>query len=94
MKVFTNTALGETFEEKRDKIDFEKISHRKEHYGCEIPEKVNVLTAGVDVQDDRLECEVVGWGSDEESWGIYYKVFIGNPAETHVWNQLERFLDN
>lgn len=93
MKVFTNTALGETFEEKRDKMDFEKISHRKEHYGCEIPEKVNVLTAGVDVQDDRLECEVVGWGADEESWGIYYKVFIGNPAETHVWSQLERFLD-
>ena len=93
MKVFTNTALGETFEEKRDKMDFEKIYRRKEHYGCEIPEKVNVLTAGVDVQDDRLECEVVGWGADEESWGIYYKVFIGNPAETHVWNQLERFLD-
>lgn len=93
MKVFTNTALGETFEEKRDKIAFEKIEQRKEHYGCEIPEKVNALTAGVDVQDDRLECEVVGWGADEESWGIYYKVFIGNPAETHVWNQLERFLD-
>ena len=51
------------------------------------------MTAGVDVQDDRLECEVVGWGADEESWGIYYKVFIGNPVETHVWNQLERFLD-
>lgn len=93
MKVFTNTTLGETFEEKRDKLDYLEIEKRKEHYGTEIPDEVNVLTAGVDVQDDRLECEVVGWGVEEESWGIYYKVFIGNPSETHVWNQLDRFLD-
>ena len=93
MKVFTNTALGETFEEKTEKVDFVNLEKRREHYGCEIPEKVTALTAGVDVQDDRLECEVVGWGPEEESWGIYYKIFIGNPAEVHVWNQLERFLD-
>ena len=31
------------------------------------------LTAGVDVQDDRFEAEVVGWGVDKESWGIEYQ---------------------
>lgn len=93
MKVFTNTCLGETWEEKTDKIDFLDVSNKKEHYGCEIPEKVAVLTAGVDVQDDRLEIEVVGWGIEEESWGICYKQFIGSPVQNDVWNQLDRFLD-
>ncbi len=94
MKVFTNTTLGETWEERIEKINFENLEKRREHYGCEIPDGVTVLTAGVDVQDDRLEVEVVGWGIGEESWGIYYKVFMGSPGENYVWNQLDRFLDS
>lgn len=93
MKVFTNTALGETWEEKVDKIDFLDLEKRKEHYGCEIPERVNVLTAGVDVQDNRLEVEIVGWGVEEESWGIYYKIIMGSPAEQYVWDKLDEILD-
>lgn len=93
MKVFTNTALGETWEEKFDKIDFIDLEKRRENYDCEIPERVSVLTAGVDVQDDRLEVEVVGWGTEEESWGIYYKVIMGSPAEQYVWNRLDEILD-
>ena len=93
MKVFTNTALGETWEEKFDKIDFIDLEKRRENYDCEIPERVSVLTAGVDVQDDRLEVEVVGWGVEEESWGIYYKVIMGSPAEQYVWDRLDEILD-
>lgn len=93
MKVFTNTCLGQTWEEKIEKIDFLEVAKRKEYYVAEIPDKVNVLTAGVDVQDDRLEIEVVGWGEGEESWGIYYKQFIGSPGGLDVWEQLDRFLD-
>ncbi|QXW65648.1 phage terminase large subunit family protein [Streptobacillus moniliformis] len=93
MKVFTNTCLGESFEEKREKLDPIQIQKRVEHYGCEIPDEVHVLTAGVDVQDDRLEIEVVGWGEEEESWGIYYKQFFGNPGKKNVWEQLDRYLD-
>ena len=47
-------------------------------YNCEVPEEVLVLTAGVDVQDDRFEAEVVGWGVDKESWGIKYQVIYGD----------------
>lgn len=104
MKVFVNTALGECFEEKVERFDFEKIQARTEDYGeyineedgtindIEIPDKVTVLTAGVDVQDDRLEVEIVGWGPGEESWGIYYRVIMGNPALPYVWNTLDEFL--
>lgn len=93
MKVFTNTVLGETWEEKIDKIDFIEVSKRVEDYGCEIPERVSVLTAGVDVQDDRLEVEIVGWGVEEESWGIYYKIIMGSPAEQYVWDELDNVLN-
>lgn len=29
-----------------------------------------VLTCGIDVQDDRFELELVGWGVGKESWGM------------------------
>ena len=93
MKVFTNTTLGETWEEKIEKINFLDLEKRREVYGVEIPDNVQVLTAGVDVQDDRLEVEVVGWADGEESYGIYYKQFIGSPGAHDVWDQLDRFLD-
>lgn len=104
MKVFVNTALGECWEEKVERFNFEEIQARAEDYGeylnhedgtyeeVEIPDKVNVLTAGVDVQDNRLEVEIVGWAKGEESWGIYYKVIMGNPALPYVWNELDQIL--
>ena len=104
MKVFVNTALGECWEEKVERFNFEEIQARAEDYGeylnhedgtyeeVEIPDRVNVLTAGVDVQDNRLEVEIVGWAKGEESWGIYYKVIMGNPALPYVWNELDQIL--
>lgn len=93
MKVFTNTSLGELWEDETEKIDFLDVAKRREFYNAEIPDGVNVLTAGVDVQDDRLEVEVVGWGDEYESWGIEYKKFLGSPSKTEVWEQLDAYLD-
>ena len=45
------------------------------------PDDVLVLTAGVDVQADRFEVEVVGWGVGKESWGIRYQKIIGDTME-------------
>lgn len=93
MKVFTNTVLAETFEEKEDTLDWQKILNRREYYHCEIPENVNVLTCGVDVQDNRLEYEIVGWAKDEECYGIKYGTIYGNPGESFVWDELDEILD-
>lgn len=49
-----------------------------------------VLTAGVDVQDDRFEVEVVGWGVDKESWGIKYQVIYGDLKLKPVWERIEQ----
>lgn len=62
LKVWTNTEMGETWEEEGEQIETDDLYKRREKYNCEVPEEVLVLTAGVDVQDDRFEMEVVGWG--------------------------------
>ena len=91
LKVWVNTSLGESWEEPSE-TDGEELLKRRERYNCEIPDKVLVLTAGVDTQDDRLEVEVVGWGVGKESWGIEYKIFHGDPGQEAVWNQLDNYL--
>ncbi len=93
LQVFVNTALGEPFEEAREKIEGSAFLSRGESYGPQaMPEGVKFLTAGVDVQGDRLEVQVIGWGAFEESWPIRYDVLPGDPAQQHVWTMLDDVL--
>lgn len=92
LKVWVNTALGESWEEKGDSADEEALLRRRERYNCEVPKDVLVLTAGVDVQDDRFEIEIVGWGVGKESWGIQYHQIMGDPAQEAIWLQLDEYL--
>lgn len=88
-KVFVNTVLGESWEE-RGAIDDESILvERREEYAGELPDGVLVLTLAVDTQDDRLEYEVAGWGRGEESWGIEKGIIWGKPDEPLVWSELD-----
>ena len=54
----------------------------------QVPMAAVVLTADADVQANRLEVEVVGWGEGHESWGIEYRVFHGDTSKDQVWKQL------
>lgn len=92
LKVWTNTEMGQTWEEEGEQIETDDLYARREKYNCEVPEDVIALTAGVDVQDDRFEAEVVGWGVDKESWGIKYQVIYGDLKLTPVWEELDAFL--
>lgn len=92
-KAFLNGVLGETWKEKGDVPDWEIIYQRRENYKIgTVPDGVVFLTCGVDVQRDRLELEVVGWGRNKESWSIDYRVLLGNTAEEEVWNKLTEVL--
>ena len=51
-----------------------------------------VITAGVDIQDDRIELEIVGFGRDEESWGLEYHTLQGDPTSPTVWADLDSIL--
>ncbi|TSE28128.1 Phage terminase large subunit (GpA) [Tepidimonas thermarum] len=93
LKVWVNTKLAETWEDRDgESLDAEGLMARREAYGPAAPASVAVLTCGVDVQDDRIELEVVGWGRDEESWSIDYKVLWGDPSAPQLWDELDAYL--
>lgn len=93
LRVWTNTFLAETFEEAGEVIEAAPLMNRAETYGPAVPNGVLVLTAGADIQQDRIECEIVGWGKGEESWGIRVARFLGGPdIHPEVWDQLNDFL--
>lgn len=94
LKVWTNTEMGEPFAILGDGVETMPLYERRERYGCDLPKGVLILTAAVDVQDDRFEVEVVGWGRNYESWGIVYKKIFGNLNKEAVWEQLHTFLQS
>lgn len=92
LKTWINTFLGETWEEQGESIDEMDLMDRRENWGEQLPDDVLLLTAGVDVQDDRLEVEIVGWGRGEESWSIAYEAMYGDPSSAELWNRLDVML--
>ena len=92
LKAFTSEVLADTWEEDYEKVKIGDYEERKEPYTAQIPEGVYILTAGADTQDDRIECEVIGWGESEESWSIEYKIFYGDTSKPEVWAMFDEFL--
>ncbi len=93
LQVWTNTKMAETWEDMAgDQIDPTSLIIRCERWGNDLPPRVVVLTCGVDVQDNRLEIEIVGWGRGEESWSIDYLVLYGDPSTPELWAQLDQVL--
>jgi phage terminase large subunit GpA-like protein len=94
---FQNVSLGETFEETGEKADPATLQGRAQLEGW-LPAEVQVpmggvyLTAGVDMQNDRLECEIVAWGVGEESWSVDYRVLWGDTMQQDVWDDLDDLL--
>lgn len=91
-KKFWSTRMAEPYEEKGDEVSAETLKARLEAYKAEVPHGVGVLIASVDVQHDRLECHVVGYGAQEESWLIAFSQFNGNPEREQVWFEIDKFL--
>lgn len=93
LQVWHNTMLGESWEIKDRSGMPEKLHERREYYNAEVPTGVLFLTMGVDTQDNRLEYEVVGWGRNEESWGISRGIIPGRPDSEGVWMEIDALLD-
>jgi len=90
LKTWVNTFLGETWEDTGDRMDDTILINRREDYT--MPEDVVIVTAGVDLQDDRLEVEILGHGKDHETWSIDYKTIYGDPSGLLLWSQLDELL--
>jgi len=92
LRVFTNTYLGETWEDEGETVDDYDLSERREQM-IDVPDDVILLTAGVDVQDNRLEISVIGWGRDDETYVLAHDTLYGDPSTPQLWTNLDSVLN-
>ena len=93
LKTWVNTSLGEVWRDSGTEIESEGLLKRRENWDAEcVPDDVLVITAGVDVQDDRLELQVVGWGLESHSYVIDNQVFWGETSQYAVWHELDDYV--
>lgn len=95
LKTFCNDRLAEPWEDKSLKaVKSNILQERAEPYPLRVaPHGVIWITAGVDTQDDRLECQIIGWGRGRAAWTLDYAVLWGDPQQADVWVQLTDLLN-
>ncbi|MGH9390952.1 MAG: phage terminase large subunit family protein, partial [Vicinamibacteria bacterium] len=95
LHTWINTTLGEPIEPyEGEGMKPDTLLERCEDYGdVEAPAGVACLTTGVDVQDDRLEALIVGWGPGEESWLVDRHTFPGDTSKAEPWKMLDQLLE-
>jgi phage terminase large subunit GpA-like protein len=97
LMAFVNLKLGEPWADRSRDIKHSVLATRAEPVPRRtIPVGCLILTCGVDVQDDRLELQILGWGHDGKAlrcWVIEYHVLPGRPSEPPVWDALAAYLN-
>jgi len=92
LQTFINTILGQGWRESAEELDDSALAARAEDFGLEaIPPEVLMVTAGVDVQDDRIEVTFLGHSRDE-ILVLNHAVIWGRPVEEHIWLELDELL--
>ena len=91
LRTWVNTFLAETWEDEGEKPAWEPLMQRRENWG-DFPEGGLVVTAGVDIQGDRVEVEIVAWGEGEESWSLQHRIIIGSFHNAGVQQELDDIL--
>jgi phage terminase large subunit GpA-like protein len=93
IKTFKNTELGETWVEEGEAPDWQRLLERREDYRIgSIPASALLLTAGADVQKDRIEISIWAFGRGKESWLVEHRVLMGDTARNEVWQSLAAVL--
>lgn len=91
---FVNLKLGEPWTMRSPNAgEWKQLYERREPYPEEhLPDGVLLLTAGVDIQRDRVEATIYGWGRDWECWGIRHYVIPGRFEDGATQTQLDAVL--
>lgn len=93
LQTFVNLVLGQGWRESGDELDEQALASQAEVFGLDgLPEAVLSITAGVDVQRDRLEITYVGWSRDGEPFVLGHKVVWGLPEDDATWAELDDML--
>ena len=86
---FKNSVLGETWIETGEAPDWQRLYERRENWQIgTVPRGGLFLTAGADVQKDRIEVDVWAWGRGLESWLVDHIVVEGGPEQAEAWDEL------
>lgn len=95
MRVYRNTRLAQSYAYATDLPEASELKERALDYAeLTVPAGGLLLTAGVDVQHDRLAVVIRAWGRGEESWLVYWGEIHGstlNPNEG-AWSDLDALL--
>lgn len=97
MIVFVNSALGLPYEYESKAPAIDDLEARAEDYvEGTVPGNALVLTAGVDVQHDRLAIQIWAWGPNEESWLVCWGEIAAKNSCTDagdpVWQELDKII--
>ncbi len=93
MRAFRNTILGETWFETGEAPDWQRLADRRKDWKPgTVPAGGLFLTAGADVQKDRIEVDVWAWGRGLQSWLVDHVVIEGGPGDPACWQKLTDLL--
>ena len=93
LQPFINLVLGEPWRGTGEEIDPDSLRGKAEAFGLDaIPGEVRWITAGVDVQRDRLEILFVGWSATGEIFILGQDVIFGDPQGAELWKELDEML--
>ena len=93
LQVFVNTVLAEPWREAGELVDESALASRAENFGLDnLPPEVLAITGGCDVQDDRLEISVCGWGADSSCLVLGHFVLFGSPDDNSLWAEVDALL--
>jgi phage terminase large subunit GpA-like protein len=95
LKTFANLHKGETWMHGGDVPGYERLMDTAIEYDDGLPVKdVAYLTAGVDIQKNRIEVEVLGWAANHNTYSVDYAVLEGSTDAGAVWDLLREYLDS
>ena len=94
LQVFINTSLGQSWDQEYGhELAWDQFLERREPFNLlSVPDQALVVTAGVDVQRDRIEVSLIAWGDGHEAWVLEHKVIWGEAAQGKVWSELDELL--
>lgn len=95
MRSFVNNTEGRPYSYRSELPAADVLAQRAEAYAeGTVPEGGLVLTAGVDVQHDRIAVVLRAWGRGEESWLVLWTEIYGSTlvAGQGAWVDLEQVL--
>lgn len=93
LRPFVNTVLGQGWSVPT-MIDEGALAARAEPFDLNaIPPEVLIITAGADVQDDRIELSVIGWSRDNNTaFVLAHIVTWGSFQDSSTWAEIDEIL--